>query len=128
MRALEIAPRPHLIAVGDQGTLAGRPFEVLGRVQLDHGLGPWDEYYVAFDYGQTWGWLAYAQAAEVARTGLGREGRARADYGPGRTASGSAKFFQDVAHDQVALDVERLMASQSAQACGRTGDDAPTVM
>ncbi len=56
-----IADTPSLIAVGDQGTLAGRPFEVLGRVQLDHGAGPWDEYYVSFDYGQNWGWLAYAQ-------------------------------------------------------------------
>jgi hypothetical protein len=56
-----IADTPSLIAVGDRGTLAGRPFEVLGRVQLDHGAGPWDEYYVAFDDGQNWGWLAYAQ-------------------------------------------------------------------
>jgi hypothetical protein len=55
-----IANTPSLIAVGDQGTLAGRPFQVMGRVQLDHGKGPWDEYYVAFDYGQRWGWLAYA--------------------------------------------------------------------
>ncbi|MFZ5892184.1 MAG: DUF4178 domain-containing protein [Myxococcota bacterium] len=52
---------PSLIAVGDEGTLAGRPFRVMGRVQLDHGKGPWDEYYVAFDYGQSWGWLAFAQ-------------------------------------------------------------------
>lgn len=56
-----IADTPSLIAIGDQGTLAGRPFEVLGRVQLDYGAGPWDEYYVAFDFGQNWGWLAYAQ-------------------------------------------------------------------
>lgn len=56
-----IANTPQLIAVGDQGKLGGRPFEVLGRVQLDHGRGPWDEYYVALDYGQSWGWLAYAQ-------------------------------------------------------------------
>lgn len=56
-----IANTPSLIAVGDQGTLAGRPFEVMGRVQLDHGKGPWDEYYVAFDHGRAWGWLAYAQ-------------------------------------------------------------------
>jgi len=60
-KVADLALTPSLIAVGDQGTLAGRPFEVLGRVQLDHGLGPWDEYYVAFDYGQAWGWLAYAQ-------------------------------------------------------------------
>lgn len=60
-KVADLALTPSLIAVGDQGTLAGRPFEVLGRVQLDHGAGPWDEYYVAFDYGQAWGWLAYAQ-------------------------------------------------------------------
>ncbi|MCC6900244.1 MAG: DUF4178 domain-containing protein, partial [Polyangiaceae bacterium] len=51
-KVADIANTPSLIAVGDQGTLAGRPFEVLGRVQLDHGKGPWDEYYVTFDYGQ----------------------------------------------------------------------------
>jgi hypothetical protein len=60
-KVADLAMTPSLIAVGDQGTLGGRPFEVLGRVQLDHGKGPWDEYYVAFDYGQAWGWLAYAQ-------------------------------------------------------------------
>ena len=60
-KVAEIALTPSLIAVGDQGTLGGRPFEVLGRVQLDHGKGPWDEYYVGFDHGQAWGWLAYAQ-------------------------------------------------------------------
>jgi len=60
-KVADLANTPSLIAVGDQGTLATRPFEVLGRVQLDHGKGPWDEYYVTFDHGQAWGWLAYAQ-------------------------------------------------------------------
>jgi hypothetical protein len=60
-KCADLANTPSLIAVGDQGTLGGRPFMVMGRVQLDHGLGPWDEYYVSFDYGQSWGWLAYAQ-------------------------------------------------------------------
>jgi hypothetical protein len=60
-KVAEIAETPSLVAVGDQGTLAGRPIEILGRVQLDYGLGPWDEYYVAFDHGASWGWLAYAQ-------------------------------------------------------------------
>jgi predicted RNA-binding Zn-ribbon protein involved in translation (DUF1610 family) len=60
-KVAELAHTPSLIAVGDQGTLAGRPFTVMGRVQLDHGAGPWDEYYVSFDYGNAWGWLAYAQ-------------------------------------------------------------------
>ncbi|MBX3131396.1 MAG: DUF4178 domain-containing protein [Polyangiaceae bacterium] len=60
-KVADLAMTPSLIAIGDEGTLGGRPFQVLGRVQLDHGKGPWDEYYVAFDYGQAWGWLAYAQ-------------------------------------------------------------------
>jgi len=60
-KVAELADTPALIAVGDQGTLGGRPIEVLGRVQLDQGMGPWDEYYVAFDHGTAWGWLAYAQ-------------------------------------------------------------------
>lgn len=60
-KVADLADTPSLIAVADEGTLAGRPFRVMGRVQLDHGKGPWDEYYVAFDYGQSWGWLAYAQ-------------------------------------------------------------------
>lgn len=60
-RVAEIANTPSLIAVGDEGTVGGRPFLVAGRLQLDHGKGPWDEYYVSFDHGQAWGWLAYAQ-------------------------------------------------------------------
>src|SRR5688500_14108479 len=35
-------------------------FRVAGRVQLDHGKGPWDEWYLGFDDGR-WGWLAKAQ-------------------------------------------------------------------
>jgi hypothetical protein len=60
-RMADLAATPSLIAVGDEGTLGGRPIRVFGRVQLDHGAGPWDEYYVAFDHGQSWGWLAYAE-------------------------------------------------------------------
>ncbi|HEX9619194.1 MAG TPA: DUF4178 domain-containing protein [Polyangiaceae bacterium] len=57
----DLADTPSLIAVGDEGALSGRPFRVFGRVQLDHGQGPWDEYYVAFDHGRSWGWLAFAE-------------------------------------------------------------------
>ena len=60
-RVAALAETPSPISVGDQGTLAGRPIFILGRVQFDYGLGPWDEYYVAFDQGSEWGWLAYAQ-------------------------------------------------------------------
>src|SRR5690242_3274362 len=56
-----IANVPSLIAVGDSGTLEGRPFMVLGRVQLDHGAGPWDEYYVVYEGGASSGFLAYAE-------------------------------------------------------------------
>ena len=57
----DLALTPALIAVGDSGTLGGQALRVLGRVQLDHGLGPWDEYFVALDNGQRFAWLAYAQ-------------------------------------------------------------------
>ncbi len=60
-KVAEIANTPSLIAIGDEGTLGGRAFQVLGQVQLDHGKGPWDEFYVSFDHGQSWGWLAFAQ-------------------------------------------------------------------
>jgi len=56
-----LANTPSLVAVGDEGTLAGRPFKVMGRVQLDHGLGPWDEYYLSLNHAAEWGWLAYAE-------------------------------------------------------------------
>jgi hypothetical protein len=60
-QAAALANTPALVAVGDEGVLGGRPFRVFGRVQLDHGAGPWDEYYLGLDYGQSWGFLAYAQ-------------------------------------------------------------------
>src|SRR5262245_46544467 len=67
-KVADLAHTASLIAVGDEGNLGGRPFRVMGRVQLDHGAGPWDEYYVAFDFGQSWGWLAYAQGQWIATT------------------------------------------------------------
>ncbi len=59
-RVADLTPTNSLLALGDGGRVAGRPMRVLGRVQLDHGEGPWDEWYVGFDDGG-WGWLAYAQ-------------------------------------------------------------------
>lgn len=63
-----IAEVPSLVAVGDVLDIDGRNMEVVGRIQLDHGKGPWDEYYVAFDYGQSWGWLAYAEGHWILTT------------------------------------------------------------
>lgn len=60
-KVADLALTPALIAVGDEGALGGRPLRVMGRVQLDHGEGPWDEYYVVFVQEQRFGWLAYAQ-------------------------------------------------------------------
>ena len=59
-RVADLALTPSPLAVGDQGAVEGASMSVLGRVQLDHGEGPWDEWYIAFSSGQ-WGWLASAQ-------------------------------------------------------------------
>ncbi len=56
----DLVPTAAPLTVGDSGSIAGKGFTVLGRVQLDHGRGPWDEWYLSFS-DQTWGWLARAQ-------------------------------------------------------------------
>lgn len=56
----DLVPTASPIAVGDEGALSGKPFVVLGRLQLDHGRGPWDEWYLGFADG-SWGWLARAE-------------------------------------------------------------------
>ena len=65
----DLPAMPSPIAVGDQGTIAGRSMYVAGRVQLrvpGDGEFYWDEYYVA--YQGTWGWLAYAAGNWYATT------------------------------------------------------------
>jgi hypothetical protein len=57
----ELVPTQTLVAVGDEGTLEGRHLRVMGRLQLDYGAGPWDEYLVVLDHGAVWAWLAYAE-------------------------------------------------------------------
>jgi len=59
-RVADLVPTAPPIAVGDSGTIGGKGFRVAGRLQLDHGRGPWDEWYLGFDEGG-WGWLARAQ-------------------------------------------------------------------
>ena len=56
----DLVPTAPPLAVGDEGSVSGRAFRVLGRLQLDHGRGPWDEWYVAFS-DDSWGWFARAQ-------------------------------------------------------------------
>lgn len=48
------------LALGTSGKLDGKSFTIVGRVQLDYGAGPWNEWYAAFD-DERWGWIAEAQ-------------------------------------------------------------------
>lgn len=64
-RVADLVPTFPAMAVGDTGRIQSGPnqvvgFTVLGRVQLDHGSGPWDEWYVGFSDG-SWGYVAKAQ-------------------------------------------------------------------
>jgi hypothetical protein len=59
-RMADLVPTAAPIAVGDEGSLSGKSFVVLGRLQLDHGRGPWDEWYLGFS-DDSWGWLARAE-------------------------------------------------------------------
>ena len=59
----QVAPLADLgspLSIGTNGKFEGRPFTLVGRLQLDYGLGPWNEWYAAFDDGR-WGWVAEAQ-------------------------------------------------------------------
>ena len=64
---LELAGKvPDLVAtdtrlsLGATGRVQGRPFVVLGRLQLSQGEAVWNEWYASFGDGG-WGWLAEAQ-------------------------------------------------------------------
>jgi len=59
-KVADLVPTAAPIAVGDHGRIGDAGFTVAGRLQLDHGKGPWDEWYVGLDGGR-WGWLARAQ-------------------------------------------------------------------
>ena len=48
------------LSLGVQGKLHRKDFTVVGRLQLNYGDGPWNEWYLAFDDGR-WAWLAEAQ-------------------------------------------------------------------
>lgn len=48
------------LALGTSGRYHSKGFTLVGRVQLNYGAGPWNEWYAAFDDGR-WGWLAEAQ-------------------------------------------------------------------
>lgn len=54
-----LAEVPSLLRIGARGTGFGG-FTVAGRLQLDHGAGTWNEWYLGLDSGK-WLWLAEAQ-------------------------------------------------------------------
>lgn len=50
------------ILLGSKGRHGDRTFEVIGRLQLRHGRGTWNEWFLAFG-GDSVGWLADAQGS-----------------------------------------------------------------
>jgi len=58
-KVADLAPTRADHQVGDTGSLGGTALFIAGRMQLDQGRGPWDEWYV--QHGQHWAWLAKAQ-------------------------------------------------------------------
>lgn len=50
------------ILLGSAGKFDGKPFEVIGRLQLRYGRGTWNEWFIQFADGNT-GWLSDAQGS-----------------------------------------------------------------
>jgi len=59
-KVADLAQTDSPLSLGLHGSWRGVPFSIVGRLQLDHGQGPWDEWYCSFSDGR-WGWLAEAQ-------------------------------------------------------------------
>ena len=57
----DLVPTAPEVGVGDRVTISGHDWRVGGRLQLDHGRGPWDEWYVMNAETGQWAWLAKAQ-------------------------------------------------------------------
>src|SRR4051812_20879375 len=58
-KVAEIAEVPSPLHLGLYGKAHGG-FRIVGRIQLDHGAGTWNEWYLALDNGR-WLWLAETQ-------------------------------------------------------------------
>lgn len=60
-KVASLIPTPSLLRLGLRGDYEGAPpFTLVGRLQVDHGAGTWDEWLMAFDDG-SWAWLSEAQ-------------------------------------------------------------------
>ncbi len=57
----DLVPSTPELNIGDTAIMMGMEIVVGGRLQLDHGAGPWDEWYVENTQTRQWAWLAKAQ-------------------------------------------------------------------
>ena len=60
-RVAELIPTPSVLELGLEGRYEGAPrFTLVGRLQVDHGAGTWDEWLMGFD-NDSWAWLSESQ-------------------------------------------------------------------
>ncbi len=60
-RVADLIPTPSVLALGAEGGYEGAPrFRLVGRLQIDHGTGTWDEWLLAFG-DDAWAWLSESQ-------------------------------------------------------------------
>ena len=80
-----LAPIESPIALGDFGRAEGQGWTAIGRLQLDHGAGPWNEWCLLLDDG-SWRWLAEAQGELLWTKPVEGEAQVprREDLAPGR--------------------------------------------
>ena len=56
-RVAELVSTPSLLRLGETGSFQGDSFQIVGRVQVEHSAGVWDEWRIAFADGR-YGWIA----------------------------------------------------------------------
>ena len=60
-KVAELIPTTSVLELGAEGDYEGAPpFTLVGRLQIDHGSGTWDEWLMAFR-NETWAWLSESQ-------------------------------------------------------------------
>ncbi|MFK7998536.1 MAG: DUF4178 domain-containing protein [Polyangiales bacterium] len=70
----DLVPTSPPLGIGDTANMLGGEIVVGGRMQLDHGKGPWDEWYVENTQTRQWAWLAKAQGRWYYTVPLSYEG------------------------------------------------------
>lgn len=63
-RMADLLDDPSLIQIGTEGTFRGLHFGVIGRIQLQHESGLWNEWHILFDDGRS-SWLSEASGEYV---------------------------------------------------------------